>query len=280
VDQARQTFGTLLRQWRGQRGCSQLSLALQAEVSARHISWLETGKAQPSRAMVLRLAEQLDVPLRERNHLLLAAGFAALYTEHALTAPQLAPALAALQRLLDANEPWPALVVDRHWRLVAHNRLVPLLIASAAPHLLQPPVNVLRLSLHPQGLAPHIHNLGAWRSHILARLQRQCNSTQDPALHELLAELQAMPSPLPLPSQAAGAAPLLATETPNAETAWSDVAVPLQFNTASGTLNFLTTLTVFGAPHDLTLAELAIETLLPADTPTADALRAMHANLG
>jgi transcriptional regulator with XRE-family HTH domain len=275
VDQARQTFGTLLRQWRGRRGCSQLSLALQAEVSARHISWLETGKAQPSRAMVLRLAEQLDVPLRERNHLLLAAGFAALYTEHALTAPQLAPALAALQRLLDANEPWPALVVDRHWRLVAHNRLVPLLIASAAPHLLQPPVNVLRLSLHPQGLAPHIHNLAAWRSHILTRLQRQCNSTQDPALCELLAELQAMPSA----GRSAGAEGQDSDEEANAKTAWSDVAVPLQFNTAAGTLNFLTTLTVFGAPHDLTLAELAIETLLPADATTADALRAMHASL-
>jgi transcriptional regulator with XRE-family HTH domain len=160
------SFGHWLRRGRTRRACSQLSLALRAQVSTRHLSWLETGKAQPSRAMVLRLAEHLEVPLRERNQWLKAAGYAPLYTEHALTAPELAPALEALQRLLTAHEPWPALAVDRHWNLVAHNRMVLLLMSFAAPALQQPPVNVLRLSLHPQGLAPWIANLVSWRSHV------------------------------------------------------------------------------------------------------------------
>ena len=164
MDRAAAPFGRLLRHWRTQRCCSQQALALQAEVSARHLSWLETGKALPSRAMVLRLAERLDVPLRERNSLLAAAGYAPLFVERGLDDPAMAPARQALQRLLDAHEPWPALAVDRHWNLLAHNRLVPLLMAGAAPALLQPPVNVLRLSLHPQGLAPRVANIVAWRA--------------------------------------------------------------------------------------------------------------------
>jgi len=163
VDTRATAFGPLLRQWRQARRVSQMELALRAEVSTRHLSWLETGRAMPSRAMALRLAETLDVPLRERNALLTAAGFAPLYRERPLADPALAPVRAALQRLLDAHEPWPALAVDRHWNLVAHNRLVPLLIEQAAPALRLPPINVLRLSLHPQGLAPMVANLPCWR---------------------------------------------------------------------------------------------------------------------
>jgi transcriptional regulator with XRE-family HTH domain len=270
VDRAAAPYGRLLRHWRTQRRCSQLALALQAEVSARHLSWLETGKAQPSRAMVLRLAEHLDVPLRERNALLAAAGYAPLFVERGLDDPALAPARQALQRLLDAHEPWPALAVDRHWHLVAHNRLVPLLMAGAAPELLQPPVNVLRLSLHPQGLAPRVANIAAWRRHVLARLQRQMAATGDPVLARLLDELRR----LPLPPGAAPAEPEEADGGPHI-----DVAVPLTLHGPSGPLNFITTITVFGAPHDVTLSELAVETLLPADEATAATLRALHAAL-
>lgn len=269
MDQARAPFGRLLRHWRLHSGCSQLTLALQAEVSARHLSWLETGKAQPSRAMVLRLAEQLNVPARERNMLLTAAGYAPLYAERPLSDPALAPARAALQRLLDAHEPWPAMAVDRHWNLVAHNRLVPLLLAQAAPALLQPPINVLRVSLHPQGLAPMVGNLMAWREHVFSRLQRQFAASADPALAALLAELRALP--LPDPASPQGGSVIA-----------DDVAVPLTLHglfSKHGTLNFITTVTVFGAPHDLTLSDLAVETLLPADPATAEVLRAVHAGL-
>lgn len=263
------TFGRLLRHWRQQRGCTQLDLGLRAEVSSRHLSWLETGRAQPSRAMVLRLAEQLDVPLRERNALLAAAGFAPLYATRALSDPALAQVRGALQQLLDAHEPWPALAVDRHWQLLAHNRMLPPLLAQAAPALLEPPVNVLRLSLHPQGLAPLIANLGAWRAYVLKRLQQQVSTTQDPRLQALLDELSALPGPPALGDAATGAD----------EPGLQDIAVPLVLQTAAGTLRFLTAVTVFGAPRDVTLSEVAIETLLPADRETADALRQLHASL-
>lgn len=265
MDGARAPFGRLLRQGRQRAGLSQLALALQAEVSTRHLSWLENGRAEPSRAMVLRLAERLAVPLRERNAWLQAAGYAPLYTEHALADPALAPARAALERLLAAHEPWPALVVDRHWNLLAHNRPVALLLAAVAPALREPPLNVLRLSLHPQGLAPMIETLPAWRRHVLGRLARQARASGDAVLQALHAELAA----LPLPTGAAAAPDDALPEDP--------VAVPLVLHTPWGRLSFLTTVTVFGAPHDLTLAELAIETLLPADEDTAARLRALPA---
>jgi transcriptional regulator with XRE-family HTH domain len=257
--------GLQLRHWRQQRRRSQMDLALDAEVSPRHLSCVETGKARPSREMVLRLAEQLDVPLRERNALLLAAGYAPAFPARPLDAPELQPALQALQQLLAAHEPAPALAVDAHWNLVAGNRMVGLLLQAVAPELAVPPVNVLRLSLHPQGLAPMIENLPAWRTHVLHRVQRQLSLTGDPAIAALLDELRA----LPLPPQAVTGPPL-----PD-----DAVIVPLALHTAHGRLAFLTTVTMFGAPHDLTLAELAVETLLPADAPTAAALRAMLAAL-
>lgn len=255
-------FGSQLRRWRGQRGLSQLALSLQADVSTRHLSWLETGKAEPSRAMVLRLAEQLDLPLRERNTWLVAAGYAPLYRETALDDASLAPARSVLQRLLDAQLPAPALAVDRYWNLVAANRIVPLLLQQVVtPALLQPPLNVLRISLHPQGLAPLTENFGAWRAHVLARVRRQAIASGDARLAALLAELQALPGPPPDHDSADNHA----------------VIVPFVVNTPLGRLDFITTITVFGAPHDVTLSEIAVETLLPADRATADKLQRLLA---
>ena len=262
VSQVSPGFGPLLRRWRTHRRLSQMTLALQAEVSSRHLSCLENGKTDPSRAMVLRLGEQLDLPLRERNALLVSAGYAPMYRETPLDDAAAAPTRAALQRLLDAHEPWPALAVDRHWNLIAANRTVPLLMQSAAPELLQPPANVLRLSLHPRGLAPLIENLADWHSHVMQRLRRQWQASGDVALGALHAELMAWAP--------AGADPSRAHEGDHHD---SDVAVPLIMRSPLGRLSFITTLTVFGAPHEVTLSEIAIETLLPADADTAQRLR-------
>ncbi len=258
----RASFGTLLRQWRRLRGLSQLDLSLKAGVSTRHLSWLEGDRAAPSRAMAIRLATQLALPMRDGNALLAAAGYAPMWAERPLAHPALAPARAALQRLLEAHEPAPALAVDRLWNLVAHNRMVTLLlapVAQAEPALLEPPANMLRLTLHPRGLAPMIEGFPAWRAQVLQRLARQVGASGDPALRELHAELSA----LPLPEGVTGAAP-------HADDA---VIVPLVLATPLGRMSFLTTVTVFGAPHDVTLAELAVETLLPADEATARMLR-------
>jgi transcriptional regulator with XRE-family HTH domain len=264
------SFGQLLRQRRTHSGLTQMALALQSEVSMRHLSWLETGKAQPSRAMVLRLAEQLDLPLRERNQWLTTAGFAPLYRNAPLDAT--APAHALIQQLLLAHEPAPALAVDRHWNLVANNRLVPLLLQHASPQLLQPPVNVLLLSLHPDGLAPFIANLGDWRVHVLARLRRHMHSTADAELLRLHQTLMALPGPNEQVDTQDDA-------HQDADGALNDIAVPLNLRGPFGELNFITTVTVFGAPNDVSLSELAIETLLPADAQTAARLRTLHASL-
>jgi len=252
-------FGALLRRWRRQRGLTQLTLSLDAGVSARHLSWLENDRATPSRAMVLRLAERLDVPLRERNALLQAAGFAPMFEARALDDPGLH---ATVQRLLDLHDPWPALAVDRRWNIVAGNRMVGLLLQVVDPALRAPPMNALRLSLHPRGLAPMIENLGAWRAHVLARLTRAAEAGADATLAALLAELRGYPGKISA-----------ATDSASADA----VAVPLVLHTPFGRLAFLTTVTVFGAPQDVTLSELAVETLLPADAATADRLRELHA---
>ncbi len=188
-------FGAHLRHWRTHRRLSQLDLAQEAEVSTRHLSYVETGRAAPSREMVLRLAERLDVPLRERNALLVAAGFAPMYRQRSLDDPAMAAARRAVDLVLKGHEPFPALAVDRHWNLVAHNALVPLLMAGASPELLKPPINVLRLSLHPDGLAPRIANLAQWRAHLLERLQQQIAATGDAVLQALHDELAAYPPP-------------------------------------------------------------------------------------
>jgi transcriptional regulator with XRE-family HTH domain len=252
--------GGLLRQWRLRRRMSQLDLALEANISTRHLSFLETGRSRPSREMVLHLAGQLGLPLRERNLLLTAAGFAAAFPERPFGDPALAAARRAVELVLKGHEPYPALAVDRHWTLVAANAAVPPLIAGAASHLLAPPVNVLRLSLHPQGLAPAILNLPEWRGHLLERLRRQVDATADPALVALLAELKAYPAPHP-----AGRSPVAAGDP--------GIVVPLRLRSAAGPLSLLGTTTVFGTPVDVTLSELALEAFYPADPATAEALR-------
>src|SRR4051794_6405435 len=201
--------GPLLRDWRHRRRLSQLDLALEAGVSARHLSFLETGRSRPSPAMVLHLAERLDVPLRERNRLLLAAGYAPVYEERSLEDPEMEPVHAAVRLVLEGHEPNPALAVDRGWALVAHNRGAALLLAGLPEDLLAPPLNVLRASLHPDGLAPRIANLGQWRAHVLARLDRQASLTGDPALRAPRGEPAPYPAPhdRPAPPGRGGARP-------------------------------------------------------------------------
>jgi transcriptional regulator with XRE-family HTH domain len=262
---ARDPFGAHLRHWRTHRRLSQLDLAQEAEVSTRHLSYVETGRAAPSREMVLRLAERLEVPLRERNALLVAAGFAPMYRQRSLDDPAMAAARRAVDLVLKGHEPFPALAVDRHWNLVAHNALVPLLMEGASPELLKPPINVLRLSLHPDGVAPRIANLAQWRLHLLERLQQQIAATGDVVLQSLHDELEAYP------------APAVSHDAPIIDTALSAVAVPFQVVMPSGVLSFISTITIFGTPVDVTLQELAVESFFPADEQTAAALMALAA---
>jgi transcriptional regulator with XRE-family HTH domain len=253
-------IGELLRDWRQRRRLSQLDLALEAEISTRHLSFVETGRARPSRDMVLHLAERLEVPLRERNHLLVAAGFAPAFRERPLDDPAMTAARRAVEQVLAAHGPFPALAVDRHWNLVAANAAVQALLGGVAPALLVPPVNVLRLSLHPQGLAPAIVNLGEWRTHILVRLRRQAEAAADPALVRLLQELATLPTP-DEPAARPG------------EHEPGGVIVPLRLRSPAGLLELIGTTTVFGSALDITLAELTLETFFPADAATAAALR-------
>ena len=261
-----QPVGDLLREWRQRRRMSQLDLACEAEISTRHLSFLETGRAQPSREMVLHLAERLAVPLRERNVLLVAAGFAPVFAERSLEDPALHSSRKAVDLVLAGHEPYPALAVDRHWTLIAANGAVGRLIGGADAALLQPPVNVLRLSLHPQGLAPRIANLPEWRAHLLARLRQQIEVSADPTLAELLREL----SDYPLSGSAQAG-------KPDGLRGPVGVVVPLRLTTEQGTLSLISTTTVFGTPLDVTLAELALESFFPADASTADALRRLAA---
>jgi len=250
-----QPVGVLLRQWRERRRLTQLDLALEADISPRHLSFVETGRAQPSREMLLHLSEALDIPLRERNTLLVAGGFAPMYREQRLDEPALAAACAAIDRVLAAQRPYPAFALDRHWNIAASNGAAPQLYEGVAEELLKPPVNALRLSLHPRGLAPRIANLPEWRAHLLARLYRQVELTADPALATLMTELSALAPAQPVaPEQHA-------------------VLVPLQIRSSLGLLSFFSTTTVFGTPVEVTLSELAIELFFPADEATAEALK-------
>lgn len=251
--------GPLLRDWRRRRRLSQLDLALEAGVSARHVSFVETGRSRPSPEMVLHLAEQLDVPLRDRNALLMAAGYAPVFEERDLDAPDMEPVRTALGLVLRGHEPYPAAVVDRTWELIQGNRGIGVLIEGVDPELLAPPVNVLRVSLHPRGMAPAIANLAEWRTHLLERLRRQIAATGDPSLGTLLAELEAYPAP---------------PEPPGADAAaLGDVCVPLRLRTPHGDLAFISTIATFGTAVDITVAELAIESFFPADAATAEVVR-------
>ena len=251
--------GEHLREWRQRRHLSQLDLAGDAEISARHLSFVETGRAAPSREMVLKLAERLEVPLRERNVLLVAAGFAPAFPQRSLDDPALKSARGAIDLVLRAHEPNPALAYDRHWNLVTANRMVAPLLEGVPERLLAQPLNILRLAFHPEGLAPRTVNLAQWAAHLLERLHRQCEATADPALIGLYNDLRSYPLP-------ARPAPVSA----------DNVAVPFKLRHQGEVLSFISTTMVFGTPVDVTLSELALETFFPADELTARRLREMQ----
>jgi transcriptional regulator with XRE-family HTH domain len=238
---------------------SQLDLSIEAGVSARHLSFVETGRARPSPDLILRLAEQLDIPLAERNTALLAGGHAPAYPSHELNDPELAPVRTAVRQILDAHGPYPAALVDQHWHLVEANPAIALFTEGAAPDLLAPPVNVLRLSLHPDGMAGRIANLPEWRAHLLLRLRQQATTTNDPVLWELLEELRGFPGG---EGQATDPA--------------ASVVVPLRYRHDGRELSFLSTTTLFGTPLDVTVAGLAVESFFPTDPATGEALRSFR----
>jgi len=252
-----QTVGKMVRSWREFRRFSQLELAVEAEVSQRHLSFIECGRAAPSRAMVLHLAEHLEIPFRDRNVMLLAAGYSPIYGDRPLEDPTLIHAKAALELLLSAHEPYPALTVDRQWNIVGTNRALVALLDGVDSALLMPPANALRISLHPRGLAPNIVNLAGWRQHLLDRLRRQFRICRDPALDALLKELSGYP--FRSNEELSGFNDTLANE----------VAIPLRLKTPRGVLSFLSTVTVFGTPVEITLSEVTLEAFYPADQETA-----------
>lgn len=253
-------FCDLLKEWRTRRRLSQLDLATETEISQRHLSFMESGRAKPSRDMVLRLAEQLEIPLRKRNQLLLAAGFAPSFSERKLDDRSLAPAMRAVEQVLKGHEPNPAIAVDNQWNMIAGNGAIGSFLTDIGDAaLLQPPVNVLRLSLHPKGLASRIVNLGSWRAHLLGRLKRQVEASGDDRLEQLLAELSAYPGQPGVPKSLADDG--------------SEIAVPLKMRMNGESLSFISTITVFGTPLDISLSELAIESFFPADEATAIFLR-------
>jgi transcriptional regulator with XRE-family HTH domain len=250
------TIGDLLREWRQRRRLSQLTLACDAEISTRHLSFIETGRSQPSREMILRLSDHLAVPMRERNILLVAAGFAPMFPERSLEDPALQAVRKAIDLVLESQKPYPAFALDRHWNLVASNGALPEVYIDVAARLLQPPINALRLSLHPDGLAPRIANLAEWRAHSLTRLRGQIDITADPVLIELLREVSEYPFPSGKNDYAAAAE--------------HAIAIPFRIMTERGLLSFFTTTSMFGSPVDITLSELALECFYPADASTAE----------
>lgn len=253
---ARGQVGDLLRTWRHRRRRSQLDLALDAGISQRHLSFIESGRSVPSRGMLLRLSQHLDLPLRQRNRLLLAAGYAPSFPERRLDDPALEPAMAAVRRVLDRHLPNPAIAIDRHWTMLAANAAIaPLLEEIEDRTLLEAPANALRLSLHPRGLAPRILNHAEWREHVLERLRRLGEQSADPVLAALEEELAVYPAPQERPR---------AVPDPGGM-----IAVPLRLKLRGTELAFITTTTVFGAPLDVTLSEIAIESFFPADEATA-----------
>lgn len=257
------TIGGLIRDWRQRRRLSQLELSVNADISQRHLSFLESGRSQPSREMVLRLTEYLEVPLRERNTLLSAAGFAPHYPQRPLDGPDLSLARQTVERILKGHMPHPALAVDRYWTMRSANDAVGTMLAGVAPHLLEGPINALRISLHPDGLAPRILNIHEWRSHILTRLRHDVDRSADPVLGALYEELAAYPMP---PQQA---------PIPSDPMREGRIAVPLRLKGENGPLSFLSTTTVFGTAVDVTLSEVTIEAFFPADEETARAISAM-----
>lgn len=251
--------GQLLREWRERRRLSQLELSIQADISTRHLSFIETGRSRPTPAMILRLTEHLEVPLRERNQVLLAGGYAPAYPQHGLDEPELAQVRAALRLVLTGHEPYPAVVINRWWELVEANGAIGMVTAGCADHLLQPPVNVLRLSLHPDGMAPRIINLAQWRAHLLGQVRRRAEQTGDSKLRELYDELRDYPGGLDESMPA------------------SNVVLPLRLKHAGGELSLFSISASVETAADITVDELAVETFYPADELTAQLLRASAA---
>jgi transcriptional regulator with XRE-family HTH domain len=243
--------GTLLREWRRRRHLTQLDLAHRAGVSTRHVSFVETGRSRATSEMILRLCDNLAVPLREQNRILLAGGFAPAHPEHGLSDRPMTEVHAAIETTLTAHLPYPALVIDQGWDLVAANDAVYALLDGVAPRLLEPPVNVIRLSLDPDGLAPRILNLAEWRAHLVSRMRREYDASADPRLATLLAELPSSPGPGP--------------SSPG-------LVVPLRLRLGDDVLSLITMTTVFGTPREVTLSELAIEAFFPADEATRELL--------
>ena len=258
-------LGPLLRHWRSQRRRSQLDLALDVGISARHLSFIETGRSRPSAQVLMQLAVQLDLPLRERNRLLLAAGYAPRYAERDFEAESMAPVRQALRRLLDAHHPYPAVVLDRHWDVVMANGAAHNLTALLPPELAAPPLNIFRVSLHPRGMAAHTSNFTEWGSYMLDALHRAVLSSGDAVLRELEREVRAFPNVAPLLQQADAAA---APEVP-------PLLVPCVLTLPMGTLSLFTTLTTFGTARDVTLDELCVEMFYPSDAASEALLRSM-----
>lgn len=252
-----QPVGTLLRDWRQRRRLTQMDLALEAEISPRHLSFVETGRAQPSREMLLHLSEELEIPLRERNTLLVAAGFAPMFRERGLDDAALASAKQAIDLVLAAQKPFPAFALDRHWNIVATNHALPRLYEGVDPALLAKP-NAMRLALHPKGIAPRIENLPEWRAHLVSRLRKQVELTGDAVLKALYEEVLSYPQD--------------EAHVPHDENA---VLVPMRIRSPMGLLSFMSTTTVFGTPVDVTLSEIALELFFPADEETARLVRSL-----
>jgi transcriptional regulator with XRE-family HTH domain len=270
----------LLREWRRRRRLSQLDLACDADVSTKHLSFLETGRSRPSREMLLHLAECLDVPLRTRNIMLAAAGFEPAFLQRDFHDPALAVARRDVETILAAHDPNPAIAVDRHWLIVSANKAVANLVAGAEPILLRPPVNLLRLCLHPAGLGSRIVNLAEWRANMIARLRRQIDASGDTGLMDLLEEIRDYPKPpghSPANPRLPGSRPRGSAQRAEALQDANDeltgIAIPLRLVTIDGTLSFFNTTTRFGMPADITLSEMSIEAFLPADEVTAEILR-------
>ncbi|MFJ3961641.1 helix-turn-helix domain-containing protein [Streptomyces sp. NPDC090036] len=256
------SVGTLLRAWRERRGISQLELAGRAESSSRHISFIETGRSRPSEEMVLRLAGHLDVPMRERNSLLLAAGYAPRYAHTALDDPSMETLREGIAQLLTGYEPCPALVVDAVYNVVAANQGIAMLLEGLPDHLLTPPLNAMRITLHPQGLAPRIRNLREWRGHLLAQMERQIALARSEPLRALYEEVSAYPV-TGRPGESAPDEPV------------PYIALPLVIEHDGHVLSFVSSIATFNTPMDVTVAELAIETMLPADPATVKYLRSL-----
>ena len=254
--------GELLRGWRQRRHLSQMALANDSAVSPRYLSFIETGRARPSREMVLHLAARLEVPLREQNPLLLAAGYAPIYSERSLDDEEMAAVRAALDHFLAGHQPYPAAVVDRHWNLVAANAALGVLTQGVAPELLESPANVFRIALHPDGMGPKVANLREWSAYVLHRVRRQAAITGDPELERLYDELRQYPG--------------VAADDWPPESGESEIALFHHLRLEDSELSFLSTITTFGTPSEITVEELAIEAFYPADDRTAEALR----NLG